>query len=198
MRPTETPKMAKKSPAPHPSMPTLGELMGLGFIAALLAVSGCRSMGLTSSPPTAVCDMAPLDASGVHGRVTFTQEDDDVLVVADLDGLAPGKHGIHIHEHGDCSGPGGAGAGGHFNPTHESHGMAGMSDSHEGDLGNIVADANGHAHLLFRDKMLRFSGDESILGRSVVVHAQEDDLVSQPAGNSGARVACGLISAAVR
>ena len=76
--------------------------------------------------------------------------------------------------------------------------MAGMEDSHEGDLGNITADSSGHARLTLRDKWLKLSGDDGILGRSVIVHAFEDDLSSQPAGNSGPRIACGIISAAVR
>lgn len=173
-------------------------MTALGIASALFLGNGCKSMGFMTGSPEAVCQISGLDNSQIKGKATFTQEADDVLVEVELDGLSPGKHGIHIHEHGDCGGVSGASAGGHFDVLKHNHGAAGMVDSHEGDLGNIVADSKGHARLSLADKWLRLSGDQSILGRSIVVHAGEDDQVSQPAGNSGARVACGLITAAIR
>ena len=134
-------------------------------------------------------------SSQVTGTVTFTKSGDDVQVVADLKGLKPGKHGFHIHEKGDCSAPDAASAGGHFNPMHQHHGGPATAEHHTGDLGNIEADASGNAHLDWKGKM-NLSGADSIIGKSVVVHEKEDDLKSDPAGNAGVRVACGVIEVA--
>ncbi len=117
-------------------------------------------------------------------------------VVADVTGLTPGKHGFHVHEFGDCSSPDGNSAGGHFNPTHKQHGAPDAVERHEGDLGNVVADSSGKAHLEWKDKVMKLSGPDSIIGRSMIVHVQEDDLKTQPTGNSGGRVACGVIGVA--
>jgi len=133
--------------------------------------------------------------SQVTGTVTFTKVGDDVQVVADIQGLKPGKHGFHIHEKGDCSAPDAASAGAHFNPTMKHHGGPETLDHHTGDLGNIETDASGKTHLDWKGK-LSLIGNDSIIGKSVVVHEKEDDLKTDPSGNSGARVACGAILAA--
>jgi Cu-Zn family superoxide dismutase len=132
--------------------------------------------------------------SQVTGTVTFTKSGDEVQVVADVQNLKPGKHGFHIHEKGDCSAADASSAGGHFNPTHQHHGGPMTAEHHAGDLGNIEADASGKAHLDWKGK-LNLSGTESIIGKSVVVHEKEDDLKTDPAGNSGARIACGVMEA---
>jgi len=173
-------------------------LMMLGAGLALILSMGCASGPFMAGHPSAVCTLSPLGASTVSGRVTFTQEDGDILVEAEISGLTPGKHGIHVHEHGNCEGNDGVAAGEHFNPTQQPHGKAASGDSHAGDLGNITADASGHARLSLKDPWLKMSGDAGILGRSIVVHAMEDDLNTQPSGNSGACIACGRINAAVR
>lgn len=144
----------------------------------------------------AICMLYPASGSSVSGTITFTKTDKGMVVVADITGLTPGKHGFHIHEYGDCSSPDGTSAGGHFNPGMEKHGGLMDKERHEGDMGNIIADANGIAHLEITDKMLSFNGKNSIIGRGVIVHAKEDDIVSQPVGNAGARVACGTIAIA--
>jgi Cu-Zn family superoxide dismutase len=133
--------------------------------------------------------------SQVTGTVTFTKVGDDVQVVADIQNLKPGKHGFHIHEKGDCSAADAASAGAHFNPTQKHHGGPMTPDHHSGDLGNLEADASGKAHLDWKGK-LSLSGNDSIIGRSIVVHEKEDDLKTDPSGNSGARIACGTINAA--
>jgi Cu-Zn family superoxide dismutase len=109
--------------------------------------------------------------------------------------LKPGKHGIHVHEKGDCSAPDAASAGAHFNPTNQHHGGPMTAEHHAGDFGNIEADASGKAHVDWKGKM-SLSGADSIIGRSLVVHEKEDDLKTDPSGNSGARQACGVIEAA--
>src|SRR5437762_13693397 len=141
---------------------------------------------------------APLESksgSQVTGMVTFTKVGDEVQVVADIQNLKPGKHGFHIHEKGDCSAADAASAGAHFNPTQHKHGGPMTTERHEGDLGNIETDASGKTHLDWKGK-LSLSGANSIIGKSVVAHEKEDDLKTDPSGNSGARVACGAIEAA--
>ena len=143
----------------------------------------------------AVAKLEAKSGSQVTGTVTFTKTGDEVQVVADIQNLKPGKHGFHIHEKGDCSAPDASSAGAHFNPTHQHHGGPITAEHHAGDLGNIEADASGKAHLDWKGK-LKLTGEDSIIGKSVVVHEKEDDLKTDPSGNSGARIACGVIEAA--
>jgi superoxide dismutase, Cu-Zn family len=154
------------------------------------------SQVLAQEVKKAIAVLHPASSSQVMGTVTFTKMDDGVQVVADVTGLTPGKHGFHIHEFGDCSAPDATSAGGHFNPTHKPHGAPDAAERHVGDLGNLEADAAGKAHLEWKDKMLKFSGENSILGHAVIVHEKEDDLKSQPVGNAGGRLACGVIGVA--
>jgi Cu-Zn family superoxide dismutase len=119
-----------------------------------------------------------------------------LMFVADIDGLAPKTtHGFHIHEKGDLSAPDLKSAGGHFNPTKEKHGGPDSAHHHAGDLGNLTADDAGHAHLEGMVMDVSLGGENSILDRSVIIHAKADDLKSQPAGDSGARIAGGVIKA---
>jgi Cu-Zn family superoxide dismutase len=138
----------------------------------------------------------PLSASGVTGVVAFAKADGGVKVSVKLAGLKPGTHGFHIHEFGDCSAADGTSAGGHFNPTGDPH--AGPKDDkrHEGDMGNIEADKDGAVALDYVDAKLSFEGPGSILGRGVIVHAAADDFKTQPTGNAGGRLGCGVIGAA--
>lgn len=147
-------------------------------------------------PTKAIAVLHPTQGSSVEGRVTFTKSGDEVKIVADVTGLTPGKHGFHIHEFGDCSSPDGKAAGGHFNPTNNPHAGHDAAQHHEGDLGNLEADSSGKAHLDLTDTMMTMSGEKSIIGRGVIVHEKEDDLKSQPVGNAGGRVACGVIGIA--
>lgn len=155
-----------------------------------------HSEEMAGSSLKAVAVMEPTEGSPVSGTVTFQEMDGHVHVSARLTGLEPGKHGFHIHEVGDCSAPDGTSAGGHFNPAGAPHGAPGSASHHSGDLGNILADENGnaeyHANL---DFITLGPGENSVMGRSVIVHAAEDDLTSQPTGAAGARLACGIITA---
>jgi len=144
----------------------------------------------------AVAVLESASNSKVTGTVTFTKSGDAVKVVADISGLTPGKHGFHIHEFGDCSAPDAASAGSHFNPTKHQHGAPDATDRHAGDLGNIEADASGKAHLELTDDMMKLSGSDSIIGHAVIVHEKADDLKTQPTGDAGGRLACGVIGVA--
>jgi superoxide dismutase, Cu-Zn family len=141
----------------------------------------------------AVCMVYPTQGNTASGVVTFTKIQGGVKVVADLQGLSKGKHGIHIHECGDCTASDGSSAGGHFNPMAKSHGSPADVMRHEGDMGNIEADDSGKAHLEYVDSTILLEGPASIIGRSVIVHQHEDDLKTQPSGNAGPRIACGVI-----
>jgi Cu-Zn family superoxide dismutase len=169
-----------------PAMKTM--IISLGMLCALALVAHGQDAKAT-------CKLESKSGSQAAGVVTFTKAGDDVQVVGDITGLKPGKHGIHIHEKGDCSAADAASAGAHFNPGQHKHGGPMTTERHEGDLGNIEADASGKAHIDWKGKM-SLSGAESIIGKSLVVHEKEDDLKTDPSGNSGARIACGVIEAA--
>ena len=164
--------------------------------AAGLATAAVFCLAMNASAQKAVAVLHPTQGGNVSGTVTFTKVNGGVHVVADVEGLTPGEHGFHVHEFGDCSAPDATSAGGHFNPDGNLHAGPGAKHRHEGDLGNITADANGKAHYDVVDTQLSFDGRHSIIGRSVIVHEKADDLKTQPTGNAGARVACGVIGVA--
>jgi len=135
--------------------------------------------------------------SEVSGEVVFTQNEGKVTMVANIKGLKPGEHAIHLHEKADCSAEDATSTGGHWNPTFENHGKWGSSEGyHKGDIGNITADENGLATLTFEtDEWCIGCGDEKkdIVGRGIIVHEGVDDFTTQPTGNAGGRVTCGGI-----
>lgn len=152
--------------------------------------------------PSAAATTQPT-MNDVTGVVTFTQVADGVLVVAEIKGLTPNtKHGFHLHEKDDLSAPDLSSAGPHYNPMGLSHGGAPpmhgemtIMQRHIGDLGNLTSDAHGNASLRMTLPNCSIGGENSLVGRSVIVHAKEDDLHSDPSGNSGGRIAGGVITA---
>ena len=164
--------------------------------AATSLLAACTT--LQESGPRAEARLEPRSGSSVGGMVRFYAAGQKVRVEASVTGLTQGEHGFHVHETGDCSAPDATSAKGHFNPAAKPHGHHGAAERHAGDLPNLVADANGRATLLAELDMLQLiEGPNGIFQRSVVVHADRDDYASQPAGNSGKRVACGVIRAVV-
>jgi len=151
-------------------------------------------MGSTSGRAVAVLHAAP--AGKVEGTVWFEPATGGVKVKARVSGLAPGTHGFHVHEFGDCSAADFTSAGGHFNPMSKAHGAPKDAARHVGDLGNIEAGADGVATLDWTDSHLAFDGRHGVVGRAVVVHAKADDLKTQPTGDAGGRLACGVIGVA--
>ncbi len=163
------------------------------FLAGIIAMAQTAATK-SATPSKGIAVLHPSAGNNVSGTVTFAPVADGVQVHAEITGLTPGKHGFHVHEFGDCSAADGGSAGGHFNPTHKSHAGPEAVERHEGDMGNLEADASGNAKLDYVDHHISLSnGDKSVVGRSVVVHAKPDDLKSQPSGDSGARIACGVI-----
>jgi Cu-Zn family superoxide dismutase len=167
------------------------------FIPLVLLVwmTACVSSDSEPEKPVAeaVAVIHPVGNSGVQGTVRFEEKLSETLVVANLTGLEPGKHGIHIHEYGDCSAPGAESAGGHFAPDGYPHGAPTDLKHHAGDLGNITADTAGVAHLELIEDRIKLNGKHSIIGRAVIIHAEADDFSSQPSGNAGERIGCGVI-----
>ena len=171
--------------------------LALVFSAMMLSAGAVWSAEPAAAPqsgPTAVAAVQPLGTSAVKGTVRFMQLEHGVEIDADIAGLAPGSHGFHIHEFGDCSAADGSSAGGHFNPEGKTHGGPDSASAHAGDFGNLEADASGHAVLkLVSHRITLDQAPTGVLGRSVVVHEKTDDLTSQPAGNAGPRIGCGVI-----
>jgi Cu-Zn family superoxide dismutase len=168
------------------------------FVYLSVAVIGCaqaESDAKRGAAPgnAAVATLSPTESRPVAGTVKFVQEPGGVRVVADLSGLAPGQHGFHIHANGDCSAPDFSSAGDHFDPAGTKHGAREHQTAHAGDMGNIEADAGGKAHLEYVDPKMTLEGANSVVGKAVIVHEKVDDLVTQPSGNSGARIACAVI-----
>ncbi len=141
----------------------------------------------------AVAVLSPAPNGKVKGQVTFQEETEGVRVTANIEGLTPGKHGFHIHEKGDCSSADFTSAGGHFNPTNSKHGSPTDPQHHVGDFGNLEANEQGVARFERVFTWLTFKGTNSILGKGVIVHEKADDLQTQPTGNAGGRLACGVI-----
>ena len=148
----------------------------------------------------ATAELQPTKDSTVKGSIRFTVVDGRLHASGDISGLKPGsEHGFHIHEKGDCSAPDGTSAGGHFNPGNAEHGSIEAAAHHGGDMPNIVADAQGNAHVdgPVSSNVNAGKGDGfDIIGRGLIVHADPDDYHSQPTGNAGARLACAVIAKA--
>lgn len=177
------------------------------MVAAFLALAGCATETETevesadtatqmeSNMARATATLEPTQGNDASGEVTFTEAQEGVRVEGRITNLSEGRHGFHIHENGDCSAPDASSAGGHFNPTNAEHGAPSdpQGQHHIGDMGNIVANASGTATVDTTFEYLTLNGQNSIVGRAVIVHQGADDLTSQPSGDAGQRLACGVI-----
>ena len=183
-------------------------------LAAVLALSGCASTtdatadapasepaapaAASSSVASATANLAAASGSLVSGQLSLMPMGDGVHVTGEIGGLkANSTHAFHIHEKGDCSAADASSAGGHFNPAGAPHGRITDPQHHAGDNDNLVADAEGVAKVdaHFAGVVLGGGGATDAVGKAVVVHADPDDYTSQPSGNAGARIACGVIQA---
>jgi Cu-Zn family superoxide dismutase len=158
----------------------------------VLVAAACASMG---SKPAAVATLAPTGGQTAAGTVRLTQmADGSVDVQVDLTGVPAGVHGFHIHEKGDCGDNGNA-AGGHFNPAATAHGAPDAPPHHAGDFGNVTANDAGEVHTRFTTRSVTVeAGANSAIGHAIILHANPDDLMTQPTGNAGARIACGVVT----
>lgn len=175
--------------------------------AAVLALAACSSappkktplpppVAAVSTAAMAESNLSPASASLVSGRLALVPESGGVHITGVIGGLQPLQQpGFHVHERGDCSAVDATSAGNHFNPTQQPHGRAGAGPHHLGDMDNLRADAQGRANVDIHLRGVTLGGGAAndIAGRALIVHAQSDDHRSQPAGNAGARIACGII-----
>jgi len=172
-------------------------LGGVAISVAAWAQHAAHQPATAPAAAAAVAVVHPLGDSKVRGLVRFSQTGQQVRIVAQIEGLAPGgKHAIHIHEYGDCSSPDGMSAGGHYNPENHPHGLPDQEPRHAGDFGNLQANDKGIARLELAVNNLSIAGHHNpIIGRAVIIHAKPDD-GGQPVGNAGGRIACGVIGLA--
>ena len=164
-------------------------------LAVVVLASGCETFDRQG--PRADAVLLTAKDHPLWGSVSFVEVDGGGLVRADVRGLPfGGVFGFHVHEKGDCSSADFTSAGGHFNPGGKPHAHYAGPERHAGDLPNLEADGEGNATYAFETKLLTVAkGPNSVVGRAVVIHARPDDYKSQPAGNAGPRIACGLIRA---
>jgi Cu-Zn family superoxide dismutase len=149
--------------------------------------------------PRAGAELKPTAGNNATGSVTFAQHGGKVLVSGEVRGLKPNaQHGFHVHDKGDCSAPDAMSAAGHFNPGGAPHGEHGHAPHHAGDLVALTSDANGVAKFSYESDSISVGSGAAndVVGRGVIVHRDPDDFKTQPTGNSGARIACAVITRA--
>lgn len=198
------------------------QLVSAVAVMSLLALAGCKKdqnnevgengsgQPINTTAPAPEPEQAPASETATatlvggpgdtdfKGTVTFTPEGDGVRVVAHLEGVdQAGQHGFHVHETGECTHGEGSkhftSAGGHFNPTGAEHACPPTEPRHAGDLGNIeVTNGNGHAEIT--TTLLSLSGANSVVGKAIILHAKADDCKTQPTGDAGDRLACGVVT----
>ena len=165
----------------------------------LLALAFAAGCSIRPAPPTATATLEAKSGSNVTGAVRFTEMMADgvpaVQVSINAQNVPPGVHGFHVHETGDCSAADATSAGGHFNPESHKHGGPGEATRHAGDFGNVLAGDDGRVDATYLMRGVTIgAGPHSIAGKAIVLHAAPDDLVTDPTGNAGARIACGVIT----
>jgi Cu-Zn family superoxide dismutase len=170
-------------------------------VSVLLCILACGTTSVAADQyGAAAAKIDPRSGSKVEGLAIFGGAADGTHVRFGLRGLTPGKHGVHIHETADCSATDASSAGGHYNATHSKHGAPDGSPSHAGDLGNVVANSAGlvgGGDVFSKDatasEILIHIPVKDLFGHSIVIDEKEDDLKTDPNGNSGAHVGCGEI-----
>jgi superoxide dismutase, Cu-Zn family len=182
-------------------------LLALSMACAALAACSRTQAPAPAAPPTSAptaaaviaatarATLAGASGSSVQGDLQLTVASDGVVIAGEIAGLAPNtEHGFHVHETGDCTAPDAKSAGGHFNPGHVDHGGP-TATHHLGDIPNIRSDASGHAIVsaTIAGATLRDGGANDLVGKAVIVHAKPDDYKTQPSGDSGDRIACGVV-----
>ena len=173
-------------------------ILALGTTALMLALGGCHDDMATGAPlakgARAVALLHNADGAEV-GRATVTEVAGGLRVTVDAKGLPHGTHGAHVHTIGLCTGPDFTSAGGHWNPTGMKHGAMNPQGPHEGDLPNLIVGTDGRGAVGVTIPGATMAGLLDADGSALVVHANQDDLMTDPSGNSGSRIACGVFAA---
>jgi Cu-Zn family superoxide dismutase len=186
-------------------MKMIGYLTCAGVAVALIAGPSCHAAEKGNDgaagkgkAPKAVAAIESKSDSHVTGKATFREADGKVTLKIEIEGAEPGTHAIHLHEKGDCTAPDGTSAGGHWNPTHEDHGKWVGPSFHHGDIGNIEVGADGKGTLTLTTDLWTIGGapETDVVGKTIIVHAKADDFTTQPTGNAGGRVGCGVVKPA--
>ncbi|MEQ8407816.1 MAG: superoxide dismutase family protein [Gammaproteobacteria bacterium] len=172
----------------------------LVLLSSAVALASCgddiaQERGQSETQNVAVATLTATSNSNAVGEVEFTSQGSDVVVTISATGLSTGVHAVHIHENGDCNAADASSAGGHFAPEGHDHGAPsdGPQQRHVGDLGNVLRSEQGVAKSRHADSVIALDGPNSIVGKAIVIHAESDDFVTQPGGDAGPRVACGVI-----
>lgn len=164
--------------------------------AAAVSVGVIASAQETDAARGATVILAPTRGHETAGELQLDQEHGGVRIRGEITGLTPNaEHAFHVHETGDCRAPDASSAGEHFNPDQQPHGHPVKGPHHVGDMLNLRADARGRALVDMVVDSLTVGGQEetNVIGKAVIVHADPDDFVSQPAGGSGDRLACAVV-----
>lgn len=189
----------------HKSILVIGLMVGLVGCAHKSANSAASEVPVPAAAEPAAVEPAAASASAqleprsgnstLSGQAEFKDSAEGVKLVLHVTGAPPGEHGAHIHETGDCSDPEAKSAGGHWNPAGHKHGAPPPSGVHLGDLGNLKVGEDGTGELELTSAAWKIGGGsaEDVIGKAVVIHGGPDDLVTDPAGNSGPRIGCGVI-----
>ena len=164
-------------------------------LTAAVLLAACQSMSKPEEPLRATAALQPTKGSKAFGEATFEQVGNKVRVIVFAQGLRPDQeHGFHIHEAGDCSSGDGMSTKGHFNPHGKPHGDPKSAERHAGDLPALKAGKDGRAKIdVEMDVITLTPGPANIVGKGLIIHADPDDYKTQPTGNAGARIACGVI-----
>jgi len=152
----------------------------------------------TSPVGKATASIEARSGSSLSGTADFVMHGEKLMITVSLEGAPPGPHAVHIHENGDCSAPDASSAGGHFNPGGHKHGSPDAPEHHAGDLGNISIGEDGTGTLMFHTSELTVAGEPGgVVGRAIIVHEKPDDFVTDPTGNAGGRIGCGVITSTI-
>ena len=173
-------------------------LMGAGVaLVAGALVAGAQEKKAASqtqtSPGRTMATIEGRSGQSLTGEAEFMMHGGQLMITVTVKGAPPGVHAVHIHEKGDCSAPDATSAGGHFNPGGHPHGAPDAKEHHAGDFGNMEVGADGRGQLMIHSTDLALSGPNSVIGRAIIIHEKADDFVTQPTGNAGGRIGCGVI-----